>query len=277
MVDGVVLVVDASHGPGGDFFSIFPFFHFSIFHFFFFSLLLCYILGHIFSLSLSLFLTPFAVQTKFVLSKALQKGLKPLVVLNKMDRPSRQVAATEGKIFDLFCSLGADDEFDFLFPSLPFFPSPAYFTFFSGKWSMKRCMPQRKKIGPILSQREDNKGIVLSHSLSLSLIHLPTLKAFLQNGSLVRGCFGSPPRTQTQPRFNFFLSFFLSFFLFFLFFLPSFLPSSLLPFVHLISLRKWICHVGFSPRIRRPFRQNCGWICHFWNPEDWRPNRCHQP
>ena len=67
------------------------------------------------------------MQTKFVLSKALAKGLKPLIVLNKMDRPSRQVASTEGKIFDLFCNLGADDElviffffFFFLFSLLIF-------------------------------------------------------------------------------------------------------------------------------------------------------------
>ncbi len=51
-----------------------------------------------------------AVQTKFVLGKALKKKLIPLVVLNKMDRPSRQVDVVEGKIFDLFCTLGADEK-----------------------------------------------------------------------------------------------------------------------------------------------------------------------
>lgn len=49
-------------------------------------------------------------QTKFVLQKALQRGLKPIVVINKVDRPTSRVAEVENEIFDLFCNLEANDE-----------------------------------------------------------------------------------------------------------------------------------------------------------------------
>ena len=49
-------------------------------------------------------------QTKFVLKKALQRGLKPIVVINKVDRPTSRVAEVENEIFDLFCNLEADDD-----------------------------------------------------------------------------------------------------------------------------------------------------------------------
>ncbi len=49
-------------------------------------------------------------QTKFVLSKALALGLKPIVVLNKVDRPSADPDAALDAAFDLFAALGASDE-----------------------------------------------------------------------------------------------------------------------------------------------------------------------
>lgn len=49
-------------------------------------------------------------QTKFVLSKALQSGLRPLVVLNKMDRPNARAEETETNLFDLMTKLNATDE-----------------------------------------------------------------------------------------------------------------------------------------------------------------------
>ncbi|MEM9014858.1 MAG: translational GTPase TypA [Pseudomonadota bacterium] len=49
-------------------------------------------------------------QTKFVLSKALSIGLKPIVVLNKVDRPSADPDAALDAAFDLFAALGANDE-----------------------------------------------------------------------------------------------------------------------------------------------------------------------
>lgn len=49
-------------------------------------------------------------QTKFVLQKALNRGLKPLVIINKVDRPSARVDEVESEIFDLFCNLDASDD-----------------------------------------------------------------------------------------------------------------------------------------------------------------------
>ena len=48
-------------------------------------------------------------QTKFVLSKALKLGLKPIVVVNKIDRQDAQPAETLESIFDLFLALEAND------------------------------------------------------------------------------------------------------------------------------------------------------------------------
>lgn len=48
-------------------------------------------------------------QTKFVLSKALEVGLKPVVVINKIDKPARRVAEVEDELGDLFLELATDD------------------------------------------------------------------------------------------------------------------------------------------------------------------------
>lgn len=53
-------------------------------------------------------------QTRFVLGKALQAGLKPLVVINKIDRPGARPQEVIDEILDLFIDLGADeDQLDF--------------------------------------------------------------------------------------------------------------------------------------------------------------------
>ena len=49
-------------------------------------------------------------QTKFVVSKALKLGLKPIVVVNKIDREGARPDVTIDLTFDLFCQLGATDE-----------------------------------------------------------------------------------------------------------------------------------------------------------------------
>jgi GTP-binding protein len=66
MVDGVVVLVDASEGP--------------------------------------------LPQTKFVVSKALKQGMRPIVAINKIDRPDERHDAVLNEIFDLFASLDATDE-----------------------------------------------------------------------------------------------------------------------------------------------------------------------
>ena len=48
-------------------------------------------------------------QTKFVLTKALELGLKPVVVINKIDKPARRVAEVEDELADLFLELATDD------------------------------------------------------------------------------------------------------------------------------------------------------------------------
>ena len=48
-------------------------------------------------------------QTKFVLSKALEIGLKPIVIVNKVDRQDARPHDVHSEIFDLFAALGASD------------------------------------------------------------------------------------------------------------------------------------------------------------------------
>ncbi len=70
MVDGVLLLVDATDGP--------------------------------------------MPQTKFVTMKALARGLRPIVVINKVDRPDSRAEAVYGEVLDLFDALDAnDDQLDF--------------------------------------------------------------------------------------------------------------------------------------------------------------------
>jgi len=59
-------------------------------------------------------------QTRFVLRKALERGLRPIVVINKVDRPNIDPHVAVDKVFDLFVELGADDhqlDFPYVFAS----------------------------------------------------------------------------------------------------------------------------------------------------------------
>jgi GTP-binding protein len=49
-------------------------------------------------------------QTRYVLRKALARGFRPIVVINKMDRPEARPDWVQDQVFDLFASLGATDE-----------------------------------------------------------------------------------------------------------------------------------------------------------------------
>jgi GTP-binding protein len=49
-------------------------------------------------------------QTKFVVGKALKVGLRPIVAVNKIDKPERRPDAVINEVFDLFADLGATDE-----------------------------------------------------------------------------------------------------------------------------------------------------------------------
>ncbi len=53
-------------------------------------------------------------QTRFVLKKSLELGLKPIVVINKIDRPGARPEPVVDMVFDLFCELNAnEDQLDF--------------------------------------------------------------------------------------------------------------------------------------------------------------------
>ena len=49
-------------------------------------------------------------QTRFVLKKAFEAGVKPIVVINKVDKPSARCKDVVDEVLDLFIELGADDE-----------------------------------------------------------------------------------------------------------------------------------------------------------------------
>ncbi len=53
-------------------------------------------------------------QTRFVLKKALHRGLKPIVVINKVDRDTARITEVENEVFELFCDLNAtEDQLDY--------------------------------------------------------------------------------------------------------------------------------------------------------------------
>lgn len=53
-------------------------------------------------------------QTRFVLDKAIRLGLKPIVVINKIDKPDARPSEVVDAVFDLFCELNAnEDQLDF--------------------------------------------------------------------------------------------------------------------------------------------------------------------
>jgi GTP-binding protein len=79
-------------------------------------------------------------QTKFVLSKALKLGLKPIVVINKIDRSDAQPNETLESIFDLFLSLEASDyQLDF------------HHLYASGRngWAVDELEDERKDLNPL--------------------------------------------------------------------------------------------------------------------------------
>jgi GTP-binding protein len=79
-------------------------------------------------------------QTKFVLSKALNLGLKPIVVINKVDRPDARIDEVLDEVFDLFASLDATEE-QLDFPTL-------YASGRSG-WATANQDDERKDLSPL--------------------------------------------------------------------------------------------------------------------------------
>jgi GTP-binding protein len=79
-------------------------------------------------------------QTKFVVGKALKRGLRPIVVINKVDRPDAQPHVVHDQVFDLFAALDATDE-QLDFPTL----------FASGRqgWAAESMEGERKDLSPL--------------------------------------------------------------------------------------------------------------------------------
>jgi GTP-binding protein len=80
-------------------------------------------------------------QTRFVLEKALKLELKPIVVINKIDRPDNRPPEVLDEIYDLFIELGADDE-QINFPVI----------YASGRngWAVRDLKDERKDLVPLL-------------------------------------------------------------------------------------------------------------------------------
>ncbi len=79
-------------------------------------------------------------QTKFVVHKALMRGLKPIVVINKIDRQDARPDEVHEEVFDLFAALGATDE-QLDFPML----------YASGRngWAVNELSEERKDLTPM--------------------------------------------------------------------------------------------------------------------------------
>lgn len=96
MVDGVLVLVDASEGP--------------------------------------------MPQTKFVTAKALRQGLKPIVVINKADKPDARLYEVHEEVFDLFAALDATDE------QLDF---PTLYASAKEGWAIENLEDEKKDLSPL--------------------------------------------------------------------------------------------------------------------------------
>ncbi|MBB4286813.1 translational GTPase TypA [Roseospira goensis] len=94
-------------------------------------------------------------QTKFVLSKALAKGLRPICVINKVDRADARPHGVHDEVFDLFAALDADDD-QLDFPTL----------YASGRDGWAATNPEVVETG--------TEGLTLEPLFNLILGHVPS-------------------------------------------------------------------------------------------------------
>jgi len=80
-------------------------------------------------------------QTKFVLAKTLKQGLKPIVVINKLDKPDQRAEKVLDATFDLFVSLDANEE------QLDF---PVLYASGRSGWASKEIDGSRENLHPLL-------------------------------------------------------------------------------------------------------------------------------
>ncbi|WP_353289358.1 translational GTPase TypA [Wolbachia endosymbiont (group A) of Paraperithous gnathaulax] len=81
-------------------------------------------------------------QTKFVLSKALKANLKPIVIINKVDRPDSRIDEVLNEIYELFFNLDATNE------QLDF---PVLYASGRNGWCAKELSDERKDLSPLFS------------------------------------------------------------------------------------------------------------------------------
>jgi GTP-binding protein len=92
-------------------------------------------------------------QTKFVLGKALKQGLRPIVIINKIDRSDARPKEVIDEVFDLFVSLEASDaQLDF----------PILYASGRAGWCVKELEEPRENLHPLLD-------LILTHELELNL------------------------------------------------------------------------------------------------------------
>ena len=95
-------------------------------------------------------------QTKFVTMKALALGLRPIVVINKCDRPDAQPHETHDGVFDLFAILGAqDDQLDF----------PTLFASSRQGWAVENL------------ENDEHKDLAPMFDLIVEHVHAPRVQA----------------------------------------------------------------------------------------------------
>ena len=80
-------------------------------------------------------------QTKFVLAKALKQGLKPIVIINKLDKTDQRASEVLNETFDLFVSLDANEE------QLDF---PVLYASGRSGWASKDINGPRENLNPLL-------------------------------------------------------------------------------------------------------------------------------
>ncbi len=80
-------------------------------------------------------------QTKFVLSKALKQGLKPIVIINKLDKPDQRADEVLDETFDLFVNLEANEE------QLDF---PVLYASGRSGWACEEIDGERKNLHPLM-------------------------------------------------------------------------------------------------------------------------------
>lgn len=86
-------------------------------------------------------------QTRFVLDKALQLKLKPIVLINKIDKSDARPDEVLNKVFDLFCELNADsDQLDF----------PVLYASGRDGWAVRHLDDPRNNITPLLDAVIEN-------------------------------------------------------------------------------------------------------------------------